>query len=431
MNVVYDISLLGRGLNTPKYRTGIHRVVENTFRGLAKCSDIELTPVSTVADEILNSEAYLEQSPNYTATLAPLLSDEKEANARKRGALKEQIRASKAAAREQFSLVDYFGRKVLRARLRKIPKYSLTTEMQMSGLEETQIYHSSFAPVPNPILDLPKVTSFFTVHDLILIKHPEFFDGNEQTDLSHHLQNLEGKEWICCVSESTRSDLLEVNPGLDPEQVKVTHLAASDHFYPMDDTQAFESVRARYGVPEGPYFLSLSTLEPRKNIVGSIRAFLELLKAGECADASLVLVGGLGWDYASILSEIDGANAHRDRIIVTGFVDDADLAAIYSKALAFLYMSFYEGFGLPPLEAMQCGVPVITSNSSSLPEVVGDAGVLLDARATDDLSQAMLRFYCDAPLRARYGQQSIERAASFSWTKYIDQTVAAYRSALK
>ena len=388
-------------------------------------------PVSTSADEILNSEAYLNQSDDGVAGLTPLLRHEMETNARARCVLKEQIRASKLSGETRFSFVKYFGRKVLRSRLRNIPKIPFELGFKLDSLEAAQVFHSSFEPVPDVILDLPRLTSFFTVHDLILIKHPEFFDGNEQAKLSHHLQHLQGKEWICCVSESTRSDLLELNPRLDPELVKVTHLAAADHFYPVDDAQEFERVRARYQLPEGPYFLSLSTLEPRKNIVGVIRAFLELLQAGECPDASLVLVGGLGWDYESILNEIDGAKVFRSRILLTGFVDDADLAAIYSNALAFLYMSFYEGFGLPPLEAMQCGVPVITSNNSSLPEVVGAAGVLLDARATDELSQAMLRFYTDSSLRERFRQQSITQAATFSWAKYIDETLAAYRLALK
>lgn len=431
MKVAYDISLLGRGLNVRKSRTGIHRVVENTFQGLVADSSVDLIAVSAAADDIFSSENYLKQSDIASMKLAPLLTDDEELRARARGSLKDQIRASKAAAQERFSLVNYFGRKILRSKLRKIPKLSLAPDLELRSLADVEIFHSSFDPVPDVILDLPQVTSFFTVHDLILIKHPEFFAGNEQTELSQHLQNLKGREWICCVSESTRSDLLEVNPRLDSEQVKVTHLAASNHFYPVQDAQELERVRVRYGLPEGAYFLSLSTLEPRKNIIGVIRAFLELLKSGECPDASLVLVGGLGWDYESILSEIDGAEAFRSRILLTGFVDDADLAAIYSNALAFLYMSFYEGFGLPPLEAMQCGVPVITSNNSSLPEVVGDAGVLLDARATDELSQAMLRFYNDGALRERYRTQSIERAASFSWRRYTEQTVAAYQSALR
>jgi len=162
-----------------------------------------------------------------------------------------------------------------------------------------------------------------------------------------------------------------------------------------------------------------------------IRAFVQLVRAGECPDASLVLVGGMGWDFETTLKEIEGVQEVKNRIFLTGFVDDSDLATIYSNAIAFVYMSLYEGFGLPPLEAMQCGVPVITSDNSSLPEVVGDAGILLNALATDELAQAMLNFYRDASLRETYSKQSIARAACFSWQSCADQVVTAYQKAIE
>ena len=176
--------------------------------------------------------------------------------------------------------------------------------------------------------------------------------------------------------------------------------------------------------------MSLSTLEPRKNIISAIRAFLELAKSGECSEASLVLVGGLGWNFESTINEIEGSNKLKERIILTGFVDDADLATIYSNALAFVYMSYYEGFGLPPLEAMQCGTPVITSDNSSLPEVVGDAGILLNADDQDGLKQAMLNFYNDNELTANYSEKSQIRAQQFSWKACAHQTANAYQEAL-
>ena len=143
-----------------------------------------------------------------------------------------------------------------------------------------------------------------------------------------------------------------------------------------------------------------------------------------------MLVGNKGWDYDDIFESIEGAKQVKNRIILTGFADDEDLAPIYSNALAFCYMSYYEGFGLPPLEAMQCGTPVITSNTSSLPEVVDDAGIMLHPTDDDGLTQAMLNFYKDENLRDRYVQKSLARARQFSWKKCAQQTINAYHIAM-
>jgi len=429
MNVAYDISILGKGIRSAKYRTGIHRAIENTFQELLNIEGLDLKPVNSEVDEILNCEDYLSAK---SATPKPIhqIHDCDHDAYRNRGHMKNELRALKAANEKRFSIVTYLHRKALKVRLRKTSNAGLRMQIAPDSLKGLDIYHSPFSPLPQEVLNANSITPFFTVYDLILIKHPEFFKGNQQPELTRHLDNLSGKEWICCISESTRNDLLEINPKLNPDKVKVTHLAAGTHFYPCNDQQRYAQIQAKYKLPSGPYFLSLSTLEPRKNIISAIRAFLELAKSGECSEASLVLVGGLGWNFESTINEIEGPNKLKERIILTGFVDDADLATIYSNALAFVYMSYYEGFGLPPLEAMQCGTPVITSDNSSLPEVVGDAGILLNADDQDGLKQAMLNFYNDNELTANYSEKSQIRAQQFSWKACAHQTANAYQEAL-
>jgi glycosyltransferase involved in cell wall biosynthesis len=148
-------------------------------------------------------------------------------------------------------------------------------------------------------------------------------------------------------------------------------------------------------------------------------------------DLCLVLVGAKGWDYEHIFQEIGNCGGFRkNRIIVTGFVPDGDLAPLYSGAEMFIYPSFYEGFGLPPLEAMQCGVPVITSNTSSLPEVVGDAGIMVSPMDADGLSQGMLDILSDRRLRHLLACKSRARAGLFSWDQCVRLTLDAYRTAL-
>jgi glycosyltransferase involved in cell wall biosynthesis len=144
----------------------------------------------------------------------------------------------------------------------------------------------------------------------------------------------------------------------------------------------------------------------------------------------LVLVGAKGWDYDRIFEVIESFDIPRSYIILTGYVADEDLAALYSGALAFIYLSLYEGFGLPPLEAMQCGVPVITSNTSSLPEVVGDAGIMVDPRDENAICQSIFDVYRDQSLRDQMSRRSIERAQLFSWDRTVHETIAAYKLAI-
>lgn len=176
--------------------------------------------------------------------------------------------------------------------------------------------------------------------------------------------------------------------------------------------------------------MSLNTLEPRKNLGHLIQCFRKLVYQEKINDLYLVLAGGKGWLYNKLFEEIYRCEALKDRVIVTGYVADEDLAALYSDALAFVYTSFYEGFGLPPLEAMQCGVPVITSNTSSLPEVVGDAGIMVAPTDADMLCHSMLALYTKSSLREAMSLKSLERAKQFSWEKCTQETLAAYKFAL-
>jgi len=172
-------------------------------------------------------------------------------------------------------------------------------------------------------------------------------------------------------------------------------------------------------------------LEVRKNIETVIQAFVALHTEGRLPDRTkLVLVGGRGWKTQKMESALISAGEFRDLIVLPGFVWDEDLAAIYSAARLFTYMSFAEGFGLPPLEAMQCGIPVITSDTTSLPEVVGDAGILLHPSDLQGLCRAIEQIYQDNNHHAVLCKKSIDRAKLFSWEQFINQTVDCYRQSL-
>ena len=244
------------------------------------------------------------------------------------------------------------------------------------------------------------------------------------------LKSIDNNTWVTCISQATKNDLCNYLPSLNPSKVFVTHLAASDVFQKHSDPETTIAVRNRYNIPvHSPYVLSVCTLEPRKNIDHTIRCFVELIKEQKIKDLHLVLTGTVGWDYDKIFDELSSTPGMKNKIILTGYVPDEDLSVLYSDALVFVYPSFYEGFGLPPLEAMKCGVPVITSNTSSLPEVVGNAGITLDPKYSDGLTQSLLELYSKPSLRKEMSLKSISQAQNFSWEKCTSETLSAYKKA--
>jgi glycosyltransferase involved in cell wall biosynthesis len=174
----------------------------------------------------------------------------------------------------------------------------------------------------------------------------------------------------------------------------------------------------------------VNTLEPRKNTERVVRAFTRLVREQRDDDLMLVLVGAEGWLRDGITAALADAGPVRARIIVTGYVSDHDMAPLYSGALGFVYPSLYEGFGLPVLEAMQCGTPVITSNTSSLPEVVAGAATMVAPTDPDGLCQAMHRLATDGALRATLSAKGRERAALFTWDRCTQQVLSGYEVAL-
>ncbi len=259
---------------------------------------------------------------------------------------------------------------------------------------------------------------------------PELFEPHVPAYVRAILASIGPEDRVACISEATRRDLCG-HTGIEPERVFVTPLAASrELFHRVDDPAALAAVRARYGIPDAPYVLSLNTLEPRKNLGTAVRAFARLVEQERIGDLRLVLVGARGWDFAAVFDAVERSPALRERILFPGYVADGDLAALYSGALAFVYPSLYEGFGLPPLEAMQCGVPVVTSDTSALPEVVGEAGRLVAPDDVDGFAGALGELYGDAAARAELGRRSLARAREFSWERCTRETLAAYRTAL-
>ena len=190
---------------------------------------------------------------------------------------------------------------------------------------------------------------------------------------------------------------------------------------------------SRYGLREGKYILSLSTIEPRKNIPGLVRAFVRSASEGNIpAEIDLIFAGAKGWKCDQSLRAIDDANRMlgSKRVRWIGYVSDEEKSFVIAGAALFVYPSFYEGFGLPPLEAMALGVPVISSSVSSLPEVCGDAAILVDPKDTDGLAAAMAQVFADPIAAAELVEKGRKQAEKFSWQKAAHETLACYRKSL-
>jgi glycosyltransferase involved in cell wall biosynthesis len=421
MRVIYDIMVLGNGFYSPAARTGVFRAIENLADELVKAQVISsFTSGTKLVDFFQCSDYLLSNKGLKGASLLRLGLDEKTIELFRNF----HERAHSKAGKNTFN-------KVLNRIANKIADVMLAGKiMNLDALREAEIYHSPFYPFPVQVKRIQKLKKVITVYDLIPVLYPQFFENTGRGFMEQVLKSIDENVWVTCISHATKNDLCNYLPALNPSRVFVTHLAASSMFYPCRDQAKIEAIKAKFAIPDGPYVLSLSTLEPRKNITQTIKCFSRLVEEESINDLSLVLVGTKGWDFDSIFNEIAANPKIRDRIIVTGYVADEYLAPLYSEAMMFVYPSFYEGFGLPPLEAMQCGVPVITSNTSSLPEVVGDAGIMVDPQDADELCQAILKIYNSAEVREKMSHDSLAQALKFSWGKCAEQTIDAYKAAI-
>jgi len=260
---------------------------------------------------------------------------------------------------------------------------------------------------------LPRVGNVVVIHDLGYLLHGQFMTSH---DRDYYLtlvpRALRRADRVVAVSSNCRQEL-EEHLGVPAERIAVVPPAIEpERFHPRSEEE-IERVTRAHGV-RGPYILYTGTIEPRKNLVSLLDAYAALPR--ELHETyTLVLAGGQGWLDGDIRRRLDELSTLP--IVTTGYVSDADLPALYSGARLFVYPSLYEGFGMPPLEAMACGAPVITSNASSLPEVVGDAGLMVTATDTRGLSSAIERVLTDAELAAGMRERGLLRAEGRTWAR--------------
>lgn len=285
------------------------------------------------------------------------------------------------------------------------------------------IFHSPDFTLPPT---LPGTKTLLTVHDLSFVRDP----ASAAPGLLKYLntvvpRSVKRAHHILADSFATKNDLQEIY-AVPPEKITVLYSGVEARFRRMSETEQ-QAVRAKYQLGEAPLILAVGTLQPRKNYVRVIQAFAELCNQLKTESYTLVIAGGQGWLFDSIFAEVERLGL-RGRVLFPGFIADEDLPALYSAARVLAYPSLYEGFGLPVLEAMACGTPVLTSTVSSLPEVAGEAALCVPPTDVPALAEALHQLLTDEALRADLSAKGLARAQTFTWGRAAQELLNIYNN---
>ena len=299
---------------------------------------------------------------------------------------------------------------------------------EKSKLKNVDVYISSYDFYPRE-LNIYRNIQFYTfLYDIMPVNYPEYYPNyfitkniiNEYAKM----KNINQKYFYFCISNCTKNDYLKYYSSIiDINKIYVTYIASAQKYFPIYNLKKLSIILKKYNViyKNNKYLFSLCTLEPRKNLIFTIKCFIKFILKNNINDLYFYLAG-THWEHFMYKLEeyIEDINNYQDKIIKLGYIDDEDVNILYSNSLFFTYISQYEGFGMPPLEAMQAGTAVITSNNSSLPEVVGDAAIMIDYDNEEQCIKAFEDLYYNEDLRKYYIEKGIERSKLFSWKKTSD-----------
>lgn len=417
MKIIYDLSPVG---STPEKRTGLARVAWSTAIALNNYlgDNISFSACGSIwaameAEKLLSIHPELLSAMNRISDLT-----------RQLHYLERNLDIKKD---------KYYVHSILHGVLNNLSRLSNITRKPIDKnlLAQADIFHSSYARIPSQIRKSLPRCHVLTVHDLTpLVLAPHYFVPGQLGITRRIIDSIQPDDWIITVSDSTRNDLCN-RRSVNPEKVVVIPNAASEElFYPVNNTNHIEKVREKYKIPNPHYILSLHSLAPHKNLNHLINCFRKFINQEKLTDICLVISGGQLDSICQTVQSLNLSSREKQQIHFTGYVEEEDLAPLYSGAKAFAFPSLYEGFGLPVLEAMQCGCPVIASNTSSLPEVVGEAGILVSPNDEDMLCQAFLKIYKDEDYCQDLSGKVIERASLFSWNNNVIKTINLYQNIL-
>ena len=422
INILYDATILAEGFLDKALRTGIFFAAYNILKRFSDDAQFNITlyvqkrihavkyfkqddllskfPVFVMSEDTFNIDIKMHKNKLKTAS----------------GFLKKTVYILKSISKIPQKMDDFFYR---------FSNNGINSQL----LEAIDIYLSPLHTAPLEITRHSGIKQFMLLHDMICMIFPQYFPeiSSENFWFNKMVNSLNKNTFYFCNSESTKRDYIQFYaPQLDIHKMIVTYAASSQLFSPDHDktkvAAVFDKYKTKYKYKNGDnYILSFCTLEPRKNLPFTVYCFIKFIKKHNI-DNLYFCLGGAQWDgfIEQLEKQISELNGYREKIIRLGYVEDKDANTLYSNALFFTYISQYEGFGTPPLEAMQAGTPVITSNNSSLPEVVGDSAIMIDYDNEEQCIRAFEDLYFNEQLRNHYVQKGLERAKVFSWEKTVE-----------
>lgn len=290
--------------------------------------------------------------------------------------------------------------------------YNILKQQEIHAILNTWLW------LPKAIKNL-NVKKYMFLHDCMPLMYPTYQYFLKKGDWFRNVLDCISPEgYYFFVSKNTANDFMKFYPCIQENKTKVVYLAASERFNANKNTKMKQKLMDKYSIKTSKYIFALCSLEPRKNIINNIKAFIEFIRKNNITDMTYVL-GGDKWGnfYKTIEKEIAALKKYKKYIVTCGYVPDEDLPLLFSNAEWSVYTSLFEGFGLPALEAMQCGSPIISSNTTSLPEVVGDAGILINPYSLEEHVEAYEKLYFDDNLKNKMSQKALDRAKNFSWHK--------------
>lgn len=411
LNIIYDATVVTNTFYKDGNRTGIFFAALNILNELVKRQDVRVTlyfSPETVADGEKLRDSYYPD--------CDCLQDV------------AKYKTLRSIYRKCRVLYAESGKYKLKRLLYALPLgvlyvfFFLTLKPNKEKLGKNQIYFSPFFRIPNFVRKYKGLKPHVFVYDFIPLVLPQYYP-KWKAFVVRVMENYKDGDFFFFDSENTRKDAVRYFPKIVKENAAVALLAADKCFKPEKEEVLVAKIRDKYNIPSGKnYVFSLCSLEPRKNVVRIVRSFLKFIEKNKIDDLVL-LVGGAIWTSFEKILEKESIKWHKEHVVQTGYIDDEDLPVLYSNAEWFVYTSQYEGFGLPPLEAMQCGCPVITSNSSSLPEVVGEAGIMIDWDRDEQHVEAYEKYYYNDELKKENGRKGLEWANTFSWRKTVAKII--------
>ncbi len=420
IKIVFDATVLANALDKASYRSGIFFTAYNILKELRKKEncDIDLWCYDYVIDRLrkVSSSNVLGKDVNIINESFWLKLGSK--IGQKIGRLAEKKTKKKEEKKKVAALI---------LQLRLLPLFmfrKLVKKICSNYFRKYDVYFSPMLECCDYIKSLDHIKRYVILYDVTPLLFPNYFmqkiDDNYW--LVKLIKSMRKSDHYFAISECTKKDFLEHVDTVSNENITVSYLACDEKFKPCSDVAIKNKVLDKYKIPrDKKYMFSLCSLEPRKNLIRIVKTFIDFISKHKIEDMVYVL-GGDAWEgFISLLErQVPNLQDYSDKILKIGYVDDEDLASLYSGAQWFVYTSQYEGFGLPPLEAMSCGCPVITSNNSSLPEVVGDAGIMIDWDNDEQHVKAYETYYFNKDKRDEYAKRGLERAKFFSWEKCGD-----------